>query len=67
MTKNRKLMPPVHPGEILLEDSMKPLRLSVSKLALDLHVSRHAHRRNCPSAPAHQCRHGAPAGLVFQN
>ena len=28
MTKNRKLMPAVHPGEILLEDFMKPLRLS---------------------------------------
>ena len=33
-----KLMPPVHPGEILHEDFMKPLRLSVNKLALELHV-----------------------------
>jgi len=31
-------MPPVHPGEILREDFMKPLRLSVNRLALDLHV-----------------------------
>jgi addiction module HigA family antidote len=31
-------MPPVHPGEILREDSMKPLSLSVNKLALELHV-----------------------------
>ncbi len=38
MAKTRKLMPPVHPGEILLEDFMKPLGLSVNKLALDLHV-----------------------------
>ena len=29
---------PVHPGEILREDFMKPLSLSVNKLALELHV-----------------------------
>ncbi|MGO8736488.1 MAG: HigA family addiction module antitoxin [Terriglobia bacterium] len=31
-------MAPVHPGEILREDFMKPLGLSINKLALDLHV-----------------------------
>jgi addiction module HigA family antidote len=31
-------MPPVHPGEILREDFMKPLSLSINRLALDLHV-----------------------------
>jgi addiction module HigA family antidote len=31
-------MLPVHPGEILREDFMKPLGLSINKLALDLHV-----------------------------
>jgi addiction module HigA family antidote len=29
---------PVHPGEILSEDFMKPYRLSMNKLALDLRV-----------------------------
>jgi antitoxin HigA-1 len=38
MSKSGKLMPPVHPGEILREDFMKPLGLSVNKLALELHV-----------------------------
>ena len=38
MGKSRKLLPPVHPGEILREDFMLPLRLSINKLALDLHV-----------------------------
>ena len=38
MTKTEKLMPPVHPGEILREDFMRPLGLSVNKLALELHV-----------------------------
>src|SRR2546425_12729513 len=38
MRKAEKLMDPVHPGEILREDFMKPLGLSVNKLALELHV-----------------------------
>ena len=45
-------MTPVHPGEMLREDFMKPLRLTVNKLALELHVPAtrigeivHGHRR----------------------
>jgi antitoxin HigA-1 len=38
MSQPETLMPPVHPGEILREDFMKPLGLSINKLALDLHV-----------------------------
>src|SRR5436309_7272746 len=38
MSRSEKLMPPVHPGEVLREDFMKPLQLSVNRLALDLHV-----------------------------
>ena len=38
MGKRGTPMPPVHPGEILGEDFMKPLNLSVNKLALELHV-----------------------------
>ena len=34
----KSLMPPVHPGEILREDVMKPLGLTVNRLALDLRV-----------------------------
>jgi antitoxin HigA-1 len=37
MTKPQKL-PPIHPGEILREDFMKPLSISMNRLALDLHV-----------------------------
>jgi len=36
--KTETLMSPVHPGEILREDFMKPLNLAVNKLALELHV-----------------------------
>jgi len=38
MSKPEVLAPPVHPGEILREDFMKPLGLTVNKLALELHV-----------------------------
>ncbi len=38
MAKSKRLIPPVHPGEILLEDFMKALGLTVNRLALDLHV-----------------------------
>ena len=38
MKKLQALQPPVHPGEVLREDFMKPLGLSVNRLALDLHV-----------------------------
>jgi plasmid maintenance system antidote protein VapI len=41
MAKSEKLMDPVHPGEILREDFMKPLGLSVNKLVLELHVPAH--------------------------
>lgn len=37
--KPNRLMPPVHPGEILKEDLMKPLGLTVSGLARELKVS----------------------------
>jgi len=38
MARSKKRLPPVHPGEILREDFLKPLGLSMNRLALDLHV-----------------------------
>src|SRR5215475_6913516 len=38
MSKSEALQAPVHPGEILREDFMKPLNLTVNRLALELHV-----------------------------
>ena len=38
MRKRGTLVSPVHPGEILREDFMKPLGLTVNRLALELHV-----------------------------
>ena len=34
-----KTLPPVHPGEVLLEDFMKPLGLSTYRVAKDLGVA----------------------------
>jgi hypothetical protein len=38
MSKSEALLAPVHPGEVLREDFMKPLNLTVNKVALELHV-----------------------------
>ncbi len=38
MAKSQKLLPPIHPGEILRAEFMEPLRLSMNRLALDLRV-----------------------------
>lgn len=32
-------LPPIHPGEILLEEFLKPMGISQSQLAKDIHVS----------------------------
>jgi addiction module HigA family antidote len=34
----KRLLDPIHPGEILLEDFMKPLGISINKLARDIAV-----------------------------
>jgi addiction module HigA family antidote len=38
MTSKRKLLEPIHPGEILLEEFMKPLGISINRLARDVAV-----------------------------
>jgi len=35
---NKKLLAPIHPGEILLEEFMKPMGLSINRLARDIVV-----------------------------
>ena len=35
---NKKKLTPVHPGEVLLEEFLKPMGLSQSRLALDIGV-----------------------------
>lgn len=38
MTTKRKLLEPIHPGEILLEEFMKPMDVSINRLARDIAV-----------------------------
>jgi addiction module HigA family antidote len=38
MAKAQKLLPPIHPGEILRTEFMEPFSLSMNRLALDLRV-----------------------------
>lgn len=38
MTSKTKLLDPIHPGEILNEEFMRPLGISINRLARDLHV-----------------------------
>lgn len=38
MAGKRKLLEPIHPGEILFEDFMKPMEVSINRLARDTAV-----------------------------
>lgn len=38
MARKTELLDPIHPGEMLLEEFMKPLGISINQLARDLHV-----------------------------
>ena len=38
MARTTKITPPVHPGETLREDFLKPLGLSANRLAIELQV-----------------------------
>lgn len=38
MRTKTKLLEPIHPGEILAEEFMKPLAISINRLARELHV-----------------------------
>ncbi len=38
MSKTSRVLPPIHPGEILKEDLMAPLGLSINRLARELRV-----------------------------
>lgn len=38
MATKKKLLDPIHPGEILLEEFMKPIGISINRLARDIAV-----------------------------
>jgi addiction module HigA family antidote len=56
MAKKSQQLEPIHPGEILAEEFMKPLGLSINALARDLHV---------PPNRIHGIVHGARSATYF--
>ena len=38
MSSKQRLLEPIHPGEILREDFMKPMGISINRLACDIAV-----------------------------
>jgi addiction module HigA family antidote len=38
MAAKRKILEPIHPGEILLEEFMRPMEISINRLARDIAV-----------------------------
>ena len=38
MARKKKLLDPIHPGEILLEEFLRPFGISINKLARDIDV-----------------------------
>lgn len=35
----KRLLEPIHPGEILFEEFMQPMKISINRLAREIHVS----------------------------
>lgn len=38
MPPRKRRLPPIHPGEVLREEFMEPMELSINRLARELHV-----------------------------
>jgi hypothetical protein len=62
--KNKKL-PPIHPGEILMEEFLEPMGISQYRLAKDISVPPQAHKRDCAWEKIHYRRYRASFGTVF--
>ena len=56
----------VRPGEVLREEYLAPLSLSVNALAMALGSTCHAHSRNREGAPRRHCRYGRAVGAVLR-
>lgn len=61
----KKLLPPIHPGEILLEEFLKPLGISQYRLAGNRRACP-AHRGHHSGQACHYRRHGSPLVSVLR-
>jgi hypothetical protein len=55
-----------HPGEVLLEEFLKPLEISQNKLAMDIHVPATRIGEIVHWAPRHHSRDFSPSGSLFR-
>ena len=64
MTEHR--LPPIHPGEILLEEFLKPMNISQYRLAKDISVPARRINEIVQGNARHQCGHGAQIVPLFR-
>jgi len=62
-----KKLPAIHPGEILLEEFMKPLRLSQNALARDLGVDPRSSQSDCEWQTRNHGNYGPALGAILPN
>jgi len=58
---------PIHPGEILLEEFLKPTDLSQKQLAVALDIPAGRDLRNCSRETRDYSRYGGAAGSLLWN
>lgn len=58
-------MPPIHPGEILLEDFLKPMDISQNRVAMDSGVPAMRINKIVRGERGNQRRYGAASGALF--
>ena len=64
--KNKKL-PPIHPGEMLMEEFLEPMGISQYRLAKGYKCTSQAYKRNCSWEKIHYCRYCTSFGTVFRH
>ena len=67
MAKKSVKLQPIHPGETLREDFLKPLALSANRLAIELHVPVTRINDIAHCRAIHFGRHGPAFGAVFRH
>jgi hypothetical protein len=67
MKSKRAKLAPIHPGEILREDFLKPLALSINALARALHVPPNHVSGIVNEKARHQCADGVAALAIFRH
>ncbi len=60
------LLPNPHPGEILLEEFLKPMGLSQNAVARAMHVPPRRINEIVLGKPQRHCRHGFAPGALFR-